>query len=643
MIGFLVLGGTIAVLVTICGLASKHDTPVRAVLWRYAFPAAGATLVLAPVLIRSVPVIGLAIACIPGVVGFRGARRYVVVRRPREQMATLLAGRLTTIIGSNWGQHAMEIEYVDPGAPSDVKIVLVKLPRGVLPSTVTDKCKAVVSETIGGKWTVKTRATILAFTPAVKDPPAVKHLKTVLLDQKAIGTGGRVEVLEYADDGTIVAFQAFVSPALSNIVTSPERQAAIVRLIEARIPIAEGSWACTWELTGTPVVECRRSAFRDIIYMKPPERFVTSKAEAAEAYPKAVFEIGIHADGRICTRTPIREPHGITAGSTGKGKTSHLHVGLVSATAWGFVGITVDGKLADSFVGFMDWPNVQIVANDIYSAIRTIYFVAEILSHRQEGGRLGDFPVDQNVPVWFILDEHQYLMKKIQSDVWPLFKGEDDPATCPIIPLIDSIGELARQFRIHMENGTQKPESKNISQNILTNSDKKSQWGDMSGAQSQAYWGDYHTGASVPPIRGRGVIKTLTGKPEQLQGYFVPDPAKATTAEEFKLLAALMPPVSLYRRIVFDIPDPDSSSWEDLVTAPWFFADDRPDLDPLSPHYAPRAFLKYSTIGELNPATLDIDGDEIDDLGAAPVDLDADDDDKELDQSSVIQFPRHQG
>lgn len=610
--GTLTLVGTIATAAAIVRTARQHDTPARAVM-RYAVPGSLATLLISPALIRGIPILGLAIACLPGYFAYRLAQRFAAVHRPRQGLVTLLESRLKPVIGGPWTRAAMRIDYnTDPDAEvTEVCAVHLQLPQNVLPSKVIDPCKAAISETVGGKWKPSTKGTLITFTPKieVEDPEPLKHLKTVLRDASALGADARVEVLEYTEDGGIIDFRAFASQALSNIVATVDRQRRIEQLIEVRIPIAEGSWACSWELTGTPVIHCRRSAFRDIIYMKPPAHFVTSKAEAAEFYPKAVFEVGVHEDGRICTRTPIKEPHGITAGSTGKGKTTHLHCGLVSATACGFVGIVCDGKFSDSFIGFMDWPNVQIVVNDIFGAIRVIYFVAEMLSRRQDGGRSGDFPIDSNVPVWFILDEHQYLMRQIQK-YWLKYKDEDAPLTNPVSNLLDELAELARQFRVHMENGTQKPESKNISQNIISLSDKKSQWGDMSGAQSQAYWYDYHTGQSVPPIVGRGVIKTLSGKPEPLQGFFTPDPAKAETPEQFELLAKLMPPVSLHRRIVFDIPDPDDSTWDELVTAPWYFADDRPDLDPLSPQYAPRPFMKFNTFGNLNPATLDLDDEE---------------------------------
>lgn len=614
-VGLLTVGGAAGACIAIGHTATSRGASARSVI-RYALPAAAATLLLTPALIRSLPVVGLIFACAPGYLGYRLASRYIAVKQPRHATSTLLEGRLKKIIGAPWTGQAMRIDYATAtGAThADISAVAVQLPRNLLPSKVIDDCKVALSETLSGKWSSSTKGTVITFKPKVEidDPEPLKHLKSVLRDASALGADARVEVLEYSKDScSVIEFQAFASQALSNIVAGVDRQRKVEQLIGVRVPIAEGSWACSWELTGTPVIHCRRSAFRDVIYMKPPEHFVTSKAEAAEFYPKAVFEVGVHEDGRICTRTPIKEPHGITAGSTGKGKTTHLHAGLVSATACGFVGIVADGKFSDSFIGFMDWPNVQIVANDIFSIIRVIYFVAEMLSRRQEGGRGGEFPIDENVPVWFVIDEHQYLLRQIQK-YWLRYKEETAPLTNPVADLLDELAELARQFRVHMENGTQKPESKNISQNIISLSDKKSQWGDMSGAQSQAYWYDYHTGQSVPPIVGRGVIKTISGKPEPLQGFYAPDPAKAKKPEEFELLAKLMPPVSLHRRIVFDIPDPDESSWKELTTAPWYFAEDRPDLDPLSPQYAPRPFMKFNTFGNLNPATLDLDDNDED-------------------------------
>ncbi len=612
----IVLCGTVAVLVAILGLAAKNATPVRAVLWRYALPGAVATLVLAPGLIRSIPVIGLAIACLPGIVAFRLARSYVLVRRPRALDAALLAGRLATIIGSNWGQHALHIDYLERNAPSDVKEVLVQLPRGVLPSKVTDGCKAAVTETLRGKWTVSSLGTILTFRPVKEqhDPPALKHLKSVLLDQKALGTAGSIEVHEYDEKtGEIKEFVGKASQSLANVVASPGRQTQIDTLLNTRVPLPnKGSWATRWESAGVPTVHATVSAFCERILMPVKDDFVTSKEEAVERYAEARFEVGVHASGEICTRRPKKEPNGVNTGAPGMGKTTFQHVHTVEAARWGFIIIIVDGKCSSSYVGFRDWPGVQIVANDLYTIVRTIYYVAEILARRQEGGRTGDLPVGDNIPVYFIVDEYADMATRMQNDLWAPYRSaadDDLPTKCPAITILERLPQMIREFRIHMDTGTQKPDSDRISPNIIFSSDKKSQWGQMTGAQSQAYWQEYHTGPSVPPVAGRGVIKTEVGDPRPVQGYYVPDPLTAKTREELELLAALMPPVSLHRRIVFDIPDPTIATWEEIASAPWYFAEDRPDLDPLSPEYNPPLFMRYDTFGNLNAATLDMETD----------------------------------
>lgn len=608
--------GSAATLATSLGTVIKHHAPPRPTL-KYVLPAALATLLLTPVLLKELPLLGAGAACIPGYLSYRRARRYALVIYPRRKTAQLLENRLRPVLGDPWSGRAMRLDYDHPDSakPSEIIKVEIAVPRSVLPTKIAERCKEIVAETLTGpakkKWKTTLGETTITFRPKQQsqDPPALKYLKSVLQEQRALGPDAKIQIDEWDDAGQIVAFTARSSKARAYDVATPGRQMSIERQVRTRIPIADGSWVVTWDVAGLPTMTVRRSAFRAIIHKPPPKRFIDSREAAAAQYPNAVFELGVHPDGRICTRAPIKEPNALTTGSTGKGKTTYLHNEIIDAAACGFIIIIVDGKFSDSYVGFRDWPGVQIVANDMYTAVRTIFYVAEMLSRRQDGGRSGEFPVDNNTPVLFIVDEYADLVTRMQTEVWDIYKGKDKdlPNTCPAITILERLPQMIRQFRIHMETGTQKPDSKRISQNIVFNSDKKSQWGDMSGAQSQAYWGDYNTGPSAPPIAGRGIIKTIDGKPEAIQGYYVPDPAKATTREQLEILAKLIPPTNLHRRIVFEIPDPETASWEDVVTSRWHFAEDRPDLDPLSPHYNPPAFLKYNTFGELNPATLDVD------------------------------------
>jgi hypothetical protein len=612
-LGALGIAGGVTTMAVPIGTVIKLHAPVRPTL-KYVLPAVLATVLLTPIAAKDIPVIGLAVACLPGYLACRGAHRHASVTWPRRVTAALLESRLKPVIGDPWTGRAMRISYEPPDSadPADIARVIIKIPRAVLPSKITDKCKEILTETLGGpkkKWKASTAETMIMFTPKAEaqDPRALKHLKSVLLDQRALGVDGDVKVLEWdQNDGSVTDFIGYASPKLANAVANTTRQAAIANLVRTRVPIASGSWVITWDVTRTPTMHCYRSAFQDIIYKPVPAHFVTSREEAAERYPRAVFEIGISPEGRVHTRTPIKEPNGITTGAPGKGKTTHLHVMLTEAARWGFMIIVIDGKFSDSFIGFRDWPGVVFVANDILNAIRAIFFIDEMLTHRQDGGRTNEYPVDDNIPIYVIIDEYPFLVKRI-ADMWSILRGEDDEKTCPAITVMENLGQMVRQFRIHIDPAAQKPDGERVSQNIIYNSDKKSQWGKMTGAQSNAFWGDYHTGLSIPPVEGRGIIKTLGGEPEEIQGYYVPDPMKIKTRADMILLAKLMPPVSLYRRIVFDIPDPMNSGWHAIATAKWRFAEDRPDLDPMSPKYDPPKFMRYNTFGNLNPATLDID------------------------------------
>lgn len=612
-LGALGIVGGVATLVVPIGTVIKLHAPVRPTL-KYVLPAVLGTVLLTPIVVKALPVIGFVVACLPGYFAYRGAYRHASVTWPRRVTAALLESRLKPVIGDPWTGRAMRIGYEPPDSadPANVASVIIKIPRAVLPSKIADKCKEVLAETLGGpkkKWNASTADTMIMFTPKaeVQDPRPLKHLKSVLLDQRALGADGEIKVLEWCEsDGSITEFIGYASPKLGNVVASTARQAAIANLVRTRVPIANGSWVTKWDVTRTPTMHCYRSAFQDIIDKPAPTHFVTSREEAAEQYPKAVFEIGISPEGRVHTRTPIKEPNGITTGATGKGKTTHLHVMLIEAARWGFMIIVIDGKLSDSFIGFRDWPGVVFVANDMLSVIRAIFFIDELLTHRQDGGRTNEYPVDDNIPIYVIIDEYPFLVKKL-ADMWSLLRDEDDPKSCPAITVMENLGQIVRQFRIHMDLAAQKPDGKRVDENIIYNSDKQSQWGQMTGAQSNAFWGNYHTGLSVPPVVGRGIIKTLEGEPQEIQGYRVPDPMKIKTQADMILLAESMPPVSLYRRIVFDIPDPMSSGWHAIANAKWRFAEDRPDLDPISPKYDPPKFMRYNTFGNLSPATLDVD------------------------------------
>jgi hypothetical protein len=93
----------------------------------------------------------------------------------------------------------------------------------------------------------------------------------------------------------------------------------------------------------------------------------------------------------------------------------------------------------------------------------------------------------------------------------------------------------------------------------------------------------------------------------EFQAHFTPDPIKARKARDLGVLAEMLPTESLYPRVVFDLPSPyDINQWEQIITAPWELAEERPDLDPLSPHYRPPPIFTYDTLKEMDPASMSV-------------------------------------
>ena len=390
---------------------------------------------------------------------------------------------------------------------------------------------------------------------------------------------------------------------------TPQKRAGVERILRERIAVPSGSWMFEWNLPAA-AMSARRSAFEPVMYTPPIKHFVTTREEAIELYPSAKFLLGVYGDGKPVVWNPVAEgtPHCNTCGASGKGKTSWAHTLITQAAAFGWCVIIADFKLGRSFRGFLDWPNVHVVTNGLYSNIKTIYYVVEILNRRRE--RSGESSViSDDVPILFVMDEYAEFAMQMVKNVWPRFKRQGDANQPPVLGEIDQLIIMCREFRIHIVTMLQKPSADFINTNIIFNSGKKFQVGTMDGAMSNTYWKDYDIGSSFPDLPGRGLVKDFADgvAAREFQAHYTPDPIKAHQASDLGVLAELLPPVSLYPRTVFDLPSPyDITQWAQIITAPWQLADERADLDPQSPRYRPQPIFTYDTLKEMDPASMSV-------------------------------------
>lgn len=601
-----VLGGLV-----VLGNAVRHSIPMGR-FGLYAALAFVGGFILTAIAYINIPVLWLLLSLLPAggawwLSEHVGARNY-----HRNSLQHLLVARLHDVIPDWKGTRSILIDW-GPGAdPKQIEQIKIALPAKVLPGKVTPNIKPVLTETIGRQWSVSTKETLLLFTPVavIAEPKVVGHLREVLADPNCFGAEHKLTSHKLTDDKTAVE-EYRVAYTKGNAFVTPQKRAAVERILRQRIPVPSGSWMFEWDLP-TATLAATRSAFEPMMYAPPIKHFVTSVAEAAQRYEQSEFILGEYGDGSPVIWNPVAEgtPHCNTCGASGKGKTSWAHNLLQQTAAAGWCNIVADFKLSKSFRGFLDWPNMHVVTNGLYSNIKTIYYVVEILNRRRQDNASHN-GVGADVPILFLMDEYAEFAMQMTKNIWPRFKGKGDPSIPPVLGEIDQLIIMAREFRIHIVTMLQKPSGDFINTNIIFNSGKKVQVGQMPGAMSNVYWGNYEIGESIPDLKGRGLVTDFAdGVPaREFQSYFTPDPLKAQTAKELAILADLLPAESLYPRLVFDMPSPYKiAEWDQIVTAPWELADERPDLDPLSPHYRPHPIFTYDTLKDLDPASMSING-----------------------------------
>lgn len=607
--GFIALAIGAAGAMAVLGNAWRHKVPFGQFV-KFAVPAFIGGFIVTAVTYRFVPVLWLAISIGPAAGAWWISERFGARNYHRRGVRHLLVSRLKEVIPDWLGGNSLFVEWNGGFDPASISELKIGLPPKVLPSKVVAGIKPVLSDTLGGPWSIATKSTVLTCTRTVvtKDPKPVRHLKEVLSDKRCFGTEYQLKPPILTDDG-----QAIESYTLNygkgNDFVTPQKRGAVEGVLRQRVPVPSGSWMFNWDLPTAQLSACR-SAFEPIMFAPPIKHFVSSHAEAARLYPGSEFVLGVYGDGSPVTWKPVSEgtPHCNTCGASGKGKTSWAHNLLQQTAAAGWCNIVADFKLSKSFRGFLDWPNMHVVSNGIYSNIKTIYYVVEILNRRRQDNA-GHNGVSNDVPILFLMDEYAEFAMQMVKNIWPRFKTKDSPSLPPVLGEIDQLIIMAREFRIHIVTMLQKPSADFINTNIIFNSGKKVQVGQMPGPMSNVYWGSYELGSSIPDVPGRGLVTDFAdGIPaREFQAYYTPDPLKARDMRDLAVLNELLPPQSLYPRVVFDMPDShDIEDWEQIVTAPWELADERPDLDPLSPRFRPQTIFTYDTLKDMNPASMSV-------------------------------------
>ena len=418
-------------------------------------------------------------------------------------------------------------------------------------------------------------------TGEVVFPARVRAERTVL---ELIGPTARVvDVVMSGDEPSSLTVEHEAGTKLA----AAGYRARVERTVSTVLP---GRWRARWDLEGDRVTFEIRPSFPTQIWVPPtvvdPDRDVLS------SWDQVSIPYGVDEDGtELCWR-PAVMPHLMVVGRTGTGKTVFVHTILVAAAALGWPIWVVDGKRVE-FLGFRDWPNVQIVASSIWHQVAVIHRAHALMEHRYHLVDTGQASEADFEPLLVFLDEYADFRAAV-IQWWAAVKPPGSKLRYPpVLELLASLARKGRTARVHLVFGTQRPDAEYFGGDMRDNFWMVSM-GRLSPQAAVMVWQDPAAATTIPRgMRGRATSENDKGRPVEIQTYRTPDPRKAPAEddEQQQLIAALRPPEARHPRLVILPPPMDADldsdapvrlpTYVDYAAAPWGLASEHPEADPM--------------------------------------------------------------
>ena len=290
------------------------------------------------------------------------------------------------------------------------------------------------------------------------------------------------------------------------------------------------------------------------------------KAEAARKHWRREQRTRYIVDVRPVASVPVRcivvdSPNHLFLAGRGMIPT-HNTVSLigdaVEAARRGFRVVVVDPKRVE-FLGLRGWPNVEIVATTVQDQIAVIHDTLQLMQERyrlieEEGAHEVDFE-----RVLLIIDEYRQFYANVKG-WWTSIKVTGMPTECPVFEWIGSLLRMAGACGIHVDLGTQRPDAAFLQGETRDNFSARMSTGRLSPDGAQMMYDTQHIGTTIPlNVRGRATMIGTDDVPREVQVYYTPDPRRATSAEDLKLLEDLKPGCVTHPRRAVLLGDADAA------------------------------------------------------------------------------------
>ena len=528
------------------------------------------------------------------------------LRYTRNRLRDRVAESLAPLIGSR-GPDRRSVQLRKwsrgwPGTPAVVKIRYGSAARDTDPAWSSTVCESVGTR-LDSSYRVATHdprrcVLVLELDTSIEKTVAQERKRIDRTITDLLGSTAKITDLDW-DEGKREGDESdtstegkspariCVSHEISTKLAATGYRARVERTLSSVFP---GRWRARWDLQNDSVVFEIRPSFPSLI--EAPKIDVDQTKNILETYDEVRLPFGEDEDGKELTWAPAIDPNLMVVGAPGTGKTVLEHTILASVAQYGWPIWVVDGKSIE-FLGWRDWPNVQVVATTVPEQIAVIERAWQVMEHRYQlivQGRAGE---DDFEPLMVFLDEFADFRANLM-DWYAQVKQKGDPRQPPVLAKAASIARKGRSSRVHLLFATQRPDAEYFGGDMRDNFRMRISMGRLSAQGAMMMWQDPTVGVTLPRgKRGRATTINDANRAVEVQTYFVPDPRKVARSQkpdQQAHLDRLRPAASRHERLLIRIPEDQEDldtgeilppSYREVANAEWVLASEHPELDPV--------------------------------------------------------------